>query len=155
MSARTGEQGFVAGAEALIFGVLIFVLGTLIVVNAWGVVDAKFATSAAAREATRAVVTAAPGDDLQGAAEAAAQAALAGHGRTGGPVEVQPVDGPPTLARCAEVGYEVRIEVPALTLFGSATLGSFTVVSSHYELVAPYRSGLPVDDAAQGASCVR
>jgi hypothetical protein len=52
----SGDDGFAGGLEALVFGVLIFVIGTLLVVNAWAVVDAKFATSSAAREAVRAAV---------------------------------------------------------------------------------------------------
>ena len=50
---RRREQGFVAGGEVLPFGVLIFVLGTLLLVNAWAVIDAKFAVSSASREAAR------------------------------------------------------------------------------------------------------
>jgi hypothetical protein len=150
-----GEDGFVAGAEALIFGVLIFVIGTLIVVNAWGVIDAKFATSAAAREATRAVVESAPGDDLQTRAEAVARTTLAGHDRGGSDMRVTSV-GAPALARCAEIGYEVEVTVPAIAFVGSVAIGQFRVSSRHYELVDPYRSGLPVteEERAQGVSCV-
>src|SRR5690606_2186473 len=45
---RRGERGQVAGIEALPFGLLIFVAGTLLVVNIWGVVDTKFAADTAA-----------------------------------------------------------------------------------------------------------
>ena len=155
VSRRDGEGGFVAGAEALIFGVLIFVLGTLIVANAWGVIDAKFATSAAAREATRAVVESAPGDHLQARAEAVARSTLAGHGRDGGEVRVTSV-GAPALTRCAEIGYEVEVTVPAIAFVADVAIGEFRVRSRHYELVDPYRSGLPVseEERAQGVSCV-
>lgn len=30
-----GQSGFVAGAEALLFGCLVFVVGTMLVINAW------------------------------------------------------------------------------------------------------------------------
>ena len=153
MSRHGAQDGFVAGAEALILGVLIFVIGTLIVVNAWGVVDAKFATSAAAREATRAVVESTPGSDLQATAESVARSTLAGHGRRGAGMQVTPV-GASALSRCAEVGYEVAITVPAIAFVGDAALGEFRVSSRHYELVDPYRSGLEVDDREQGVSCV-
>ena len=154
-AALRDQAGFVAGAEALIFGVLVFVIGTLIVVNAWGVIDAKFATAAAAREATRAVVESTPGSDLQATAEAVARATLDGHGRTGAEATVTPV-GAATLARCAEVGYEVEIRVPAIAFVGSVSLGDFRVTSRHYELVDPYRSGLPLteEEREQGVSCV-
>jgi hypothetical protein len=48
------EGGAVGGLEVLPFGLLIFVVGILLVVNAWAVVDAKLAAEAAAREAARA-----------------------------------------------------------------------------------------------------
>lgn len=149
---REEEDGFAAGAEALVLGVLVFVVGTLIVVGAWDVVDAKFATAAAAREATRAVVESAPGDDLQARAERAARAALAGHGRDGTEAEVVPV-GATRLERCAEVGYRVEVRVPALAVVGDVPLGAHRVSSRHVELVDPYRSGLPVDDAEESAGC--
>ncbi len=47
-----------AGLEAVLFGVLVFVLGTMLVVNAWAVVDAKLAATSAAREAARSYVEA-------------------------------------------------------------------------------------------------
>jgi hypothetical protein len=147
------EGGFVAGAEALVFGVLIFVIGTLVVVNAWSVIDAKFATSAAAREATRAAVAAAPGTDLNAVAEAAARSTLEGYGRDATGAVVRPV-GATTLERCAEVGYVVEISVPAAAFVGVAAPASFTVTGRHHELVDPYRSGLPVPDPAEGGSCV-
>src|SRR5207248_1263005 len=52
------ERGQIGGIEAVAFGVLVFVLGLLIVVNAWGVVDAKVAAAAAAHDAARAYVEA-------------------------------------------------------------------------------------------------
>lgn len=150
------QDGFVAGAEALVLGVLVFVVGTLIVVNAWGVVDAKFATAAAAREATRAVVESRPDADLQAVAEAAARATLDGHGRGGAAPSVTAV-GEGALRRCAEIGYEVAVTVPAVAAVGEAALGEFQVTSRHYELVDPYRSGLGLTDRERerGASCAR
>ena len=38
-----GDAGQVGGIEALPFGLLIFVVGTLLIANAWAVIDAKFA----------------------------------------------------------------------------------------------------------------
>ena len=40
-----GEDGQVGGIEALVFGLLVLVLGTLVVANAWGVIDAKVAAA--------------------------------------------------------------------------------------------------------------
>ncbi|GGI05619.1 hypothetical protein [Egicoccus halophilus] len=141
-SHRSGEAGFVAGLESLAFGVLVFVLGTLAVVNAWAVIDAKFATSAAAREAVRAAVESPDAGAQPARAEAAARAALAGHGLEH-PAQIVPVV--VGLARCQEVAYRVRTEVPALLLPGiTARVRPFVVSSEHREVVDPYRSGLAV-----------
>ena len=63
-----GDGGFVGGAEGILFGIAVVVVGALLVYNAWAVVDAKMAASSAAREAVRFYVesdgdqSAAPGD---------------------------------------------------------------------------------------------
>jgi hypothetical protein len=111
--------------------VLIFVIGTLIVANAWGAIDAKFATSAAAREATRAAVEAAPGADLQAVATSAAVTTLEGHGRTSRPGCRSPRSARTTLERCAEVGFAVQIDVPVLACRSS---------TAHHELPGPQRA---------------
>jgi len=138
------EGGFAAGAEALIFGVLVFVLGTIIILNAWSVVDAKFATSAAAREAVRAVAEADVGTDLQVTADQAAGQAFRGHGR--GPGDVTVVwdgDGPGAVqARCAEVRYRASTTVGVMAIPRFANQVSFTVTSVYSELIDPFRSGL-------------
>ena len=146
------DGGFVAGAEALVFGVLIFVGGTLLAVNAWGVIDAKFAATAAAREATRAAVEAPPGAPLLQHARAAAEEALLGHGkrveRMEGPV---PVDGV-HQDRCGHLSFEVAYNVPVTIMpWGRAFngVGSIRVVGRHAELVDPFRAGLVVPDQGQ------
>ena len=54
-----GDSGAIGGIEVLPFGVLIFVVGSLLVANAWAVVDTKFmVTGTPAREAVRAYVEA-------------------------------------------------------------------------------------------------
>ena len=83
---RRDESGQVAGIEVIPFGLLTFVVGTLLVANAWAVVDAKMAVSAAAREATRAYVETPPGADPLARAQAAAREALRGAGRDPDPV---------------------------------------------------------------------
>ena len=57
----TGDAGQVGGIEVLPFGVLIFVVGTLLITNAWGVVDAEVAADAAAHQAVRTYVEAPDG----------------------------------------------------------------------------------------------
>ena len=132
--------------EVLPFGLLIFVGGALLIINIWGVVDAKFATDAAARESVRWVVEGAgqetTAEALRDGATRIATDTLADHGRTG-PVTVA-VD-PPDAAfvRCERIEVTVAIEVPAIRLpffggFGDA----FDVRATRGELIDPTRSGL-------------
>ncbi len=146
---RRDEAGQLAGGEALPFGILVFVVGVLVVANAWAVVDAKLAVSAAAREATRAYVEAPPGGDPIAAADAAARAAVDGAGRDPVRLELTPLEA--TFTRCAEVRFEARYQVPALTipLIGGFGQG-FVARATHAEIVDPYRSGVPRGEA----SCV-
>jgi hypothetical protein len=146
---RWGEEGgFAGGAEALVFGVLIFVVGTLLVLNAWAVIDAKFATSAAAREAVRAAVETPVGSDPDARARIAAADALQGHGMDPARATVE-ATGTTQLQRCAEVAYEVRTRVPALVLPGiDRRRAGFEVTASHREVIDPHRSGLEL-----GGSC--
>ena len=51
-----GDAGFVGGAEGILFGVVVFVFDTLLLFNAWAVIDAKMAVSSAARETARTLV---------------------------------------------------------------------------------------------------
>lgn len=139
-----GDSGQVGGIEALPFGVLIFVLGTLLIANAWAVVDAKFATDAAARQAARTFVEGVDADVALADAQAAGRAAVAAHGRDPDHVMVQAV-GTLVLARCERATFEAVYEVPALSipLIGGYGRAPFRVRSTHSELVDPFRSGLP------------
>jgi hypothetical protein len=141
MRAR-GDDGMAGGLDGLVFGVLVFVFGTMAIVNAWQVVDAKFAAESTAREAARAYVEAPSADAAPRAAQAAADDALVGHDRTLARFELAIVSG--AFARCGRVVFEARYRVPlvAVPLVGSFGSG-LTVTARHAELVDPYRSGLP------------
>lgn len=144
MAVSSGQAGFVAGAEALAFGVLIFVIGTLLVVNTWAVVDARFAVAAAAREAVRAAVQAPDGVDPAPLAVEAAGEALRGHGVDPSIARIEPTL-PARLERCEEVVLRVSVEVPALVLPGIERRWlAFTVTGEHREVVDPFRSGLEI-----------
>jgi hypothetical protein len=147
------EGGFVAGLEALAFGILVFVFGTLVLLNGWAVVDAKFATNGAAREAVRAVVETPGGGtltdtQLREIALSAAQAASAAHGYAAASVAIRPLGGTGTLAqtRCAPVRIEATVEVRATTLPGLVGPRLTTVSSVHEEVIDPFRSGLGAED---------
>ena len=135
----TDEEGAVGGVEAVPFGLLVFVVGTLIVVNAWGVVDAKLATAGAAREAVRAYAEAPVGSDAEQLAHAAAVAAMHAAGRTARQPQVALTG---EFARCARVLATVAYDVPAVRLPWVGAMGTFTVRSTASELVDPLRSGI-------------
>ncbi|HET9442106.1 MAG TPA: hypothetical protein VFO65_02215 [Acidimicrobiales bacterium] len=143
------ESGQIAGMEAVIFGVLIFVFGTLVLANAWGVIDAKMAAAGAAREGARAFVEsqAESGEAARAGAVQAARDAFAGYRSAAAVPDVRFTPDPPALARCARVTVEVRhdVAVISLPLIGRSA-GTFTVSARHSEIVDPYRSGVPGTD---------
>ncbi len=132
-----GDEGFVGGSDAMLFGVLIFVFGILLVFNAWAVVDAKMGATAAAREAVRSYVES--DGDFGLAADAGRTAFGASTNLDVSGLEIE-VTG--AFARCARVSVRARYELPALRLpFGGWGRG-FEISATHSEIVDPYRSGL-------------
>ena len=136
-----GDDGQVAGIEALPFGVLIFVVGALLVTNVWGVIDAKLAMASAAGEAARAYVDATDEASAVDAAEVAAAEAVDAHGRSASRLTLRRTGD--RFGRCARVTFEASYPVPAIALpwiggFGEA----FTASARHSEIVDPFRSGL-------------
>ena len=163
LGVNRSDAGMAGGVEALPFGLLVFVVGALLVANAWAVVDAKFAVDAAARQATRSYVEAEVGATVGGPARGAEQiaieagmAALTARGRDPGAASVglsalETVGGQSGFSRCARATFTATYEVPALTLPWIGGFGDgIDVVSSHSELVDPYRSGVPGSAEACG-----
>lgn len=150
------EAGAVGGFEVLPFGFLIFVAGTLLIANAWGILDGKIAASAAAREAARAFVesTGSSQDAAYAEAEAAAVEAIAGHGRDPARMTVSG-DGPLRFERCAPATFVVTYEVPTITLpwIGGFGTGFFSTSARHSEVVDPYRDDVPFADPAEAVTC--
>src|SRR4051794_6532769 len=110
---KRDQRGQAGGVEALAFGVLVFVVGTLFVANVWSAVDAKLAASSAAREGARTYVETGGSDADAGLpARRAVDAALASLGRSGH-VDVGPGDG---YHRCGRVVVRVTTAVPVLRL---------------------------------------
>lgn len=141
MSRESGQ----AGVAALPLGLLTFVVAVLLVANAWAVVDAKMAVSAAAREATRAYVETPAGADPLARAEAAARQALEGAGRDPAHMQLEPLQA--TLVRCAVVRFEARYPVAAVTVPWVGGYGSgFTAAARHAEVVDPFRTGLAASE---------
>jgi hypothetical protein len=136
------EDGFVGGFEGLLFGLLLFIVGTLMVANAWGVVDTKTATELAARQAAR-TYTEAPNASVAAAvAQQAADQALAAYGRDPARASVRLLSG--GFGRCQRITISVTYPAPLLVLPWIGRVGTAESVHAvHSELVDPYRTGLP------------
>lgn len=151
MTRCRGDRGQLGGVEALVFGVLVLVIGALIVSNAWGVVDAKTAAQEAAREGARTYATAAVSQaaDADMLAKQAAAATLGAMGYS------PAFDGlsQGTFQRCAVITWEVAVHVPAFNLpWAHVGPSFFTASAFESERVDPYRSGVPGDSASGGAA---
>lgn len=130
--------------EGLVFGMLVFVGGALVIANAWAVVDAKLAASAAAREGARAFVesTAPTADGAVDEARVAAGDAIAGYGRSPARMRFATLE-EPQLLRCARVTVQVEYPVPLISIpFLGRHGNGFTARARHSEIVDPFRAGL-------------
>lgn len=146
MTARTrrGEDGFAGGFEGMLFGLLIFVAGTLLVAYAWGVVDTKTATGEAARQAARTYVEAPDAAAAAQEAGLAADAALAGYGRDPSRARVVVATAAGGFTRCDRITISVSYPAPLVDLPFIGSMGrAQPVTSRHSEIVDPFRSGVP------------
>ena len=134
------EDGFVGGAEAMLFGVVVLAAGTMLVANVWAVIDAKVAVTAASREAARVLVESSDPSNGRASAVAAATAAMGGHNRSLSSGDISFSIG--RFGRCARVTVTVRYAVPAKAVPWWGGLRPLTVASRHSEVIDPYRSGL-------------
>jgi hypothetical protein len=140
----SGDAGVVGGLEVLPFGLLTFVVGSLLVANAWAVVDTKLAVTSASREAVRRYVEAPDRSSAVERALAVGREAMRGHGRDPRELELQvDHDGNRPFARCVRVRAIATYPVPALDLpwIGGFARG-FDVTASHSEIIDPFRAGL-------------
>jgi hypothetical protein len=138
------ENGFAGGFAGLLFGLAIFVIGTLLAAYGWSVVETKAAASAAAREAARTYVEAPSAVAGMDAARSAALGALAGRVSDPALAVVTMTSG--VFGRCQRITISVRYPAPALMLplvRSIGPLGGHAVRAEHSELVDPYRTGLP------------
>ncbi len=146
-SARRSERGFVAGSDGLIFGVLIFVLGTLVVVNLWALIEARNVANSVARDYLRAYTEAPdPATAVQRGDRAAIAAAGAAHG-DGWTWSIRGAD-PSSFGPCARASVTVEVKVAGIAVPVIRGLGERTVRVTRTELVDPYR-GLTSGDAYQ------
>lgn len=149
MSRLRTEHGFVGGAEALLFGVLVFVVGTLVILNAWSAVETRTAADAAARQAVRLLTESDPLDPgvLWNRTEQVVEATVNGYGqRAGDVVDIAITPRDLVLERCQRVTVRVTLRVPMVNVplpGGNGSVGTRGVTGEHTEVVDPLRSGLP------------
>lgn len=141
---RRGDRGQVAGIEVLPFGLLVFVSAVLVLANAWGVVDAKLAVTAAAREAVRAYVESPDQSEAAAAARGRALAVLADYGRSDPENTVDVAVSGGSFRRCARVTVTVSHPVPVVAVPFTGGFGRLDPVAAAFtELIDPFRSGVP------------
>lgn len=134
------ERGFVAGADMLIFGVLAFVMGSLLVVNVWNVIDASFAVSAAAREGARTFTESDP-DTAWAESQSRMLEVMDEYGRSDRAVSPQ-LPNVGSYERCAVITVTAEYDVALVRLPIFGQFGTMTRVSaSHSERIDAYRSG--------------
>ncbi len=136
---RYDDRGFVAGADMLIFGVFAFVMGSLLIVNVWNVIDASFAVSAASREGVRTFQESAP-ESAWGDAQTRVIEVLDDYDRSDR--ALVPSIEAEAFERCGLVTvtaeYEVAlVRIPLFGQFGTMKL----VTSTHSGVIDGYRSG--------------
>lgn len=137
-----GQDGM-AGLEVLPFGVLIFVMGSLVALNAWAVIDARLAASSAAREAARAYVES-PSEPIgRQAALEAAREAVAAYRRDPDDLELR-LPQEEEFGRCHRVTFTATLEAPTVRIPLGQGWGRSQVTVSHVEIVDPLRGGLEV-----------
>ena len=142
------DQGQVAGIEAIPFGILLFVVGALLIANAWAVIDVKMTVTSAAREAARSYVEAPDHTSGRKRADAVIDEVLESHGRDRARVRVIGPETPDAFTRCTRVAFTVTYPVPAITLPFIGGFGDgFDVTASHSELVDPFRNDVPGEAA--------
>ncbi len=136
------------GSDGILAGVLVFVLGGLLVLQLWAVVDAKQAADAAARAGARAYAEASTEGGAQAAAAAATAATLAGRHKPPASAVFLPPAG--SFARCQRVMVLVQVRLQAVHLPGIALGPTFTVTGRHSTVIDPYRDG---DQLGDGLGC--
>jgi len=135
-----GSEGFAGGFAGLLFGFLIFLVGTLIVAYAWSVVETKAAVVDAARQAARTYVEAPDAGTALVEARQAADGSLSLRGRDPRSATVALSSG--SFGRCERITISVSYPAPSLRLPVVHALGGSPVRAEHSEIVDPFRSGL-------------
>ncbi|MFI5044338.1 MAG: hypothetical protein ACHQDC_06060 [Acidimicrobiales bacterium] len=136
---RRGQGGFVAGSDGLIFGTLVLLCGSLMIVNAWAAIDTRIALDSAAREYLRTYGEQPDGTTARAAGERAARTVLSRRGTNPSDLTFTTEPRVESFGPCqlAEVGLTVT--VPAIEVPFLEGVGSRSVSVTHTELVDAHR----------------
>lgn len=135
---RRGQAGVLAGSDGLLFGMLVMVAGSLLVLHLWATVDARAALDAAAREYLRTYTEQVDAAEAATAAERAARDALRARGATWTDASIE-APAPAAFGPCAPATVTMAVELPAVTLPFLDGLGARTVTVEHTELIDAHR----------------
>lgn len=141
---RRNERGLVAGGDAVVFGALILLAGTLVVTNLWSIVETRTAVDAAARDYLRSYTRAENSTDATRLAEQAARAVLDGRGTPLTGLEITPPD-PGGFGPCGTATVTLAARVPAARVPFLGELGATEVTVTHTELIDAHRAIDPHD----------
>lgn len=123
---RRSERGVVAGGEGLVFGVLILLAGSLVLINIWAMVDTRAALDAATREYLRTYTEQSSSGEARLLGEISARNSLRLRGSHTQDLSIE-VDQPAGFGPCSAVTVRISatvrwFKVPFLTSFGDARL---------------------------------
>lgn len=143
------EVGAVAGAEGLLFGIVIAVVATLAVVNLWSIVEAHNMADTAATAYLRAYTEADSAEQADATGQSAAHHAFTATGWRADRLHLRGADAS-RFGPCQVADVLVRVRVPAIRIPLGDGWGERTVSVHRRELVDPYRQVLsgPAYDAA-------
>ncbi len=127
------DEAGMGGIEVLPIGLLVLTVVSLIVISAWSVIDAKLATTGAAREATRTAVE----TFSFASGTAAGREAWKGHDRA----ETPTIAFAGELTRCGRISATVTAAIHPVNVPFLHSWGTIAVRSVHSELTDPYRNG--------------
>ncbi len=139
---RVDERGMVAGGESLALGTLVLLVGALVLVNVWSVVETRTAVDAAAREYLRAYTRADDQRTAVAAGDWAARTTLAARGTPLRDLRID-VPRPDQFGPCGRAEVTLTATVPAARLPLLGELSATDVAVTHTELIGAHEEVTP------------
>ena len=143
-----GERGQAAGIETIPIGVLVFISGTLLVVNAWAIVTNRSTADSLAREYLRAYTKESSRPAALAAGQRVVDAIVDAHGLPHERVRIEP---PTQWLACAPATVTIRLTVPEVRAPFLGGFGTTEIVVTHRDRLDGYRAGIPT--GRSGAPC--